>query len=720
MLESLIKTFKVPAIAVGPDLKMISSNDQANEWIKTHPGCKGFSEFINIKFGDVYGHAWSNLLDPRSQAIVTHDLDGDITEVSATLLDHGNYLVLFKRLRKDVNKIENSYKSLIEKSPIATAIYRPDGTPKYYNEAYGNIWGAPKEIGKALVSNSDYNIFKDEQLIEVGLMPFVQKGFGGDTVDIPPVRYNPIKTASLAHFGIDQEKYVKGHIYPVKDESDSIKEVAIVLSDITFQMQAEEILTQNHLKFQLLTMGIPGVIYEYNFDGEPHFNFLSQGSIEMFGFTPEEIINDHNVITSMIHEDDIENFLETSKEAAEHGEKWEWQGRFIVSGQVKWIEGKSDIQGSDPNRRYGLLLDVTERVLAEKASKRNELLFDQLFDNSPLGLVLLDEKHNVVQVNHGFERIFEYTQEELVGKKLNDLIVSDGEAKEALDINMLTARGEVGHLESVRINKHGERIPVIIYGVPVSFEDQTIGIYGIYVDITERIRIENELKIRNDELDNFVYKVSHDLRAPLSSVLGLVNLAKLEKSADNLKEYVDMIENRIKLLDGFINDVLSHSKNLKLEVEISEVNLEQIIEKCFTDLSYLPFAGKVDVRLNIENTGFFSDRWRVNEIFRNLISNAIKYVDPSKEHSFVSVYVKVTEKYAEILIEDNGIGISEDTLPRIFEMFYRATEFAEGSGIGLYIVKNAVQKLGGTIKIDSEDRIGTGFKIRLPNQKPRQ
>ncbi|MEM6359117.1 MAG: PAS domain-containing sensor histidine kinase [Bacteroidota bacterium] len=718
MNQDIIQNFTDPAALINSESQIVAINKKLEQWSIGDIVGMDLPIFAGLIFEIESQEIMAGILKSGSGCSVLSTLEGDIVEVHLIGLDSEGYILLLKKTNEENTNFEISYKSLIARSPIATAIYRPDGSPKYYNEAYGNIWGAPSEMGKALTSNSDYNIFKDEQLDEIGLMPFIQKGFGGETVDIPPVKYNPIKTHVLARFGVDQEKHIKGHIYPVKDDGGCVKEVALVISDITFQMQAEEILTENHLKFQLLTMSLPGVIYEYDFDEDVHFRFVSQGSIEMFGITPEQIIDDYNVISSMIHEDDIEEFNRSSYEAASKGLKWEWQGRFLVNGEIKWIEGKSDKGGTNTKKRYGMLLDVTERVLAEKRSKHNEQLFGQLFNNSPLGLVLLDHKHNVVQVNQGFQEIFGFNQNELKGKKLNNLIVPEEGSQEALDINLITSRGEVGKLESIRLNKAGERIPVIIYGVPVFLENETIGIYGIYVDITQRTRIESELKIRNDELDNFVYKVSHDLRAPLSSILGLVNLARIDDSGQNLRDYIGMIENRIKLLDSFINDVLSHSKNLKFELDVGEVKLRDVIDKCFSDLSYLPYAANIDVKISIRGEPLYSDRWRVNEIFRNLISNAIKYMDPNKDDSFITLDIAISSASAEIRIADNGIGISEHTLPKIFDMFYRATESSEGSGIGLYIVKNAVDKLGGSIKINSEEQKGTTFKIGLPNQKP--
>jgi signal transduction histidine kinase len=252
--------------------------------------------------------------------------------------------------------------------------------------------------------------------------------------------------------------------------------------------------------------------------------------------------------------------------------------------------------------------------------------------------------------------------------------------------------------------------------VPVLFDNKTIGIYGVYVDITDRKKVEEELKVRNAELDNFVYKVSHDLRAPLSSVLGLVNLSGMDGNDDNPTEYIRIIGEKIKALDNFIGDVLSHSKNLKMEVNISQVDLEKIVDQTFTELSYLDGAQHMKRIVKIEGIDFYSDHWRVSEIFRNLVSNAIKYRKTDSDQSEVTIKITVDHLCADINFADNGIGIKDSSLKRIFEMFYRATDQAEGSGIGLYIVKNAVEKLGGQIRVASAPGKGTRFHILLPNR----
>jgi len=225
-----------------------------------------------------------------------------------------------------------------------------------------------------------------------------------------------------------------------------------------------------------------------------------------------------------------------------------------------------------------------------------------------------------------------------------------------------------------------------------------------------------QLRAVNEELEAFSYSVSHDLRAPLSSVLGLVNLARLPGNTDNPMDYIDIIGEKVAALDHFIGDVLSHSKNLKMEVNIGKVDLGKIIDQTFTDLSYLEGAKNMKRCVKIEGIDFYSDQWRISEIFRNLVSNAIKYRQLFHNNPEVTIKIHIDHLRADISFADNGIGIEERNLNRIFDMFYRATEQSDGSGIGLYIVKNAVEKLGGQISVASKIEQGTRFSIILPNR----
>jgi PAS domain S-box-containing protein len=363
-----------------------------------------------------------------------------------------------------------------------------------------------------------------------------------------------------------------------------------------------------------------------------------------------------------------------------------------------------------------IVKDITEQKESRLARKKSETLFSQLFHVSPMAIVMLNSEGLVAQVNASFEKMFGYAFEELKGRELNQTIVPDGLESEGNDLNTLISTQQVVRIETKRQRKDGALLSVIIYGLPVHFEDKTIGIFGLYVDITEQKKVEDELKVRNIELDNFVYKVSHDLRAPLSSVLGLVNLAKLPGNDDNLLDYLNVIQKKVNQLDHFIMDVLSHSKNLKLDVIIEPINFQELIDQTFVDLSYLKGAEQIKRTIVVEGPSFFSDRWRIAEIFRNLVSNAIKYRDFDKTNPEIHVNVVIGNDRAVITFKDNGIGIEPHSLEKIFNMFFRASEQSDGSGLGLYIVKNAADKLRGAVQVASTLGEGTTFVVNLPNR----
>jgi PAS domain S-box-containing protein len=364
-----------------------------------------------------------------------------------------------------------------------------------------------------------------------------------------------------------------------------------------------------------------------------------------------------------------------------------------------------------------IVRDVTEQNKVKQEIRKNETFFTQLFNNLPMAVVRLNSTGQVELINPGFTEMFGYTLAELSGKNLNDFIVPEEFQSEGMDINNFISTNKVIRAEAVRKNKSGRRVNVILYGMPVRLEDRVIGIYGVYVDITERKRMEEELQVRNSELDHFVYKVSHDLRAPLSSILGLVNLAKFPDNSDSPYHYLNLIGEKANGLDHFISDVLSHSKNLKMNVAVEEVNLKDILLNVISDLSYLNGAQDVEFDIRSDNGPFYSDPWRISEIFRNLVSNAIKYRQQANTKPVVKVDIKITDTAATVVFADNGIGIEKESMGKIFEMFYRATDKSDGSGIGLYIVKNAVEKLNGTVAVDSIAGKGTTFKLELPNQR---
>jgi PAS domain S-box-containing protein len=501
---------------------------------------------------------------------------------------------------------------------------------------------------------------------------------------------------------------------PSRKENGDIAVHGLIL-DITERKRLEQQHRDSDKRYRDLVEHIPLGIGIYA-DGK--MVYANKCALDMMGAaSPSDLLG--KGVNDLVHPDYISLVKERIKRVLQGADVPPVEEKYVrIDGRVIDVEASSYPFAFEGRAAVQVIArDITEKKQAEAARKKTEMLFSQLFRNSPMAIVILDDKGAVVEINPGFHEMFGYSLEELKGNGLNQFIVPEELEAEGNDLNSLISSYQVIRIESTRRRKDGQMLSLIIYGVPVHMEDRTIGIFGVYVDITAQKRIEEELKIRNTELDNFVYKVSHDLRAPLSSILGLVNLAHMPGNDDNPDAYMKLIGQKVEQLDHFIADVLSHSKNLKQDITIDRVDLREIVESTFTDLSYLRGAGDIKREITVEGPDFYSDRWRLAEIFRNLISNAIKYRRMDIEVPTVRVKVKVTRSHADISFSDNGIGIEPDKLLNIFDMFYRASTQSEGSGLGLYIVKNAVEKLAGQIDVFSHPLQGTEFKMILPNRR---
>lgn len=224
-----------------------------------------------------------------------------------------------------------------------------------------------------------------------------------------------------------------------------------------------------------------------------------------------------------------------------------------------------------------------------------------------------------------------------------------------------------------------------------------------------------ELRKLNSELDRFVYSASHDLRAPLASILGLVTVARMDTNSNKL-EYLDLIEKSIQKLDGFIHDIIDFSRNSRTELHPELIAFEPLVRELIEELNYM--EEKVVMTKDIKVVGmgnFYTDKKRLAIILRNLISNAYKYHNPHIKDNFLRIHVDYNHQRAKILLSDNGIGISAEHLPNIFKMFYRGNEDNKGSGLGLYIVKEVAEKLRGTVTVHSQLEKGTEFTLIIPS-----
>ncbi len=248
-----------------------------------------------------------------------------------------------------------------------------------------------------------------------------------------------------------------------------------------------------------------------------------------------------------------------------------------------------------------------------------------------------------------------------------------------------------------------------------------IGVTIFSRDISQSKKYEKQLLQTNYELDSFVYRSSHDLRAPLRSILGIVDLLSNTKNAEkDIKEYVPLIVKSINKLDTFIADMADFSRNSRLEIEHKPIDFYQIVKDTTDNLAFMPDAQNIEIILNNNlKSIFLSDEKRIMIIFQNLLSNAIKYQNKYQPQPYLKINIDeipqedITKRKILLTFEDNGQGIQNVHLSRIFDMFFRASLNGYGSGLGLYIVKQTVEKLDGIISVQSLYGHYTKFLVEI-------
>lgn len=230
-----------------------------------------------------------------------------------------------------------------------------------------------------------------------------------------------------------------------------------------------------------------------------------------------------------------------------------------------------------------------------------------------------------------------------------------------------------------------------------------------------------QLRKLNKEQDHFLYSTAHDLRSPLTSLAGLVHLMRIENKAPEMVHYFDKMEKSISRQEDFIEQIASFSKNKILKIKPEPLDLQKIFNDTFEHHLYMAGATRIKREVIVENPNnisIWSDYNRMLVLFNNLISNAIRYSDPQKPNSFITVHITVWRDEIVVKFSDNGIGISQQHLDKIFDMFYRAHDDSKGTGLGLFILQETVRKINGSVLVESAAGAGTVFTLTLPNLQP--
>jgi len=511
--------------------------------------------------------------------------------------------------------------------------------------------------------------------------------------------------------------WLESHSRPIFDENGNVIMILSTSRDVTERVDAEMEKEKYFQYYRILGNNIPnGAVFlvDHNY----RFIIAEGQEFEKLNRSPDYYLN--KTIDEVYPQDRLEFLKPYFKTVIDKKEKVKFEYQHEGFDYTFWGTPYIDTNG-DLVCGIFLTQNITESKQIERQLRNtiHELEFQKSALDASALVTIINPDGVITYVNKRFCKISGYSKKELIGNKLS--VVNSGYHHEKFfkDMKAKMMKGDVWHGEIKNKAKSGEMFWVDTYVVPFKNEEGEIIKY-VYIrfDITDRKKAEEELQAKNYELDAFAYHTSHDLRAPLSSIIGLTTLINNESSVEGIKYYNALIRSSVKKLDNFITSVMSHSRNQKQEVAIELIPFEQIIKEVLEELQFNSNYDHLIVKQSIEdNHKFHTDIVRLTIILKNLLANSIKYANSMRNDGIINIEVKTDQNRATLAIEDNGIGIRNEYLSKVFDMFYRANNRTEGSGLGLYIVKQTVDKLKGKIEINSEYGEGTRVFVELPNLK---
>jgi len=461
-------------------------------------------------------------------------------------------------------------------------------------------------------------------------------------------------------------------------------------------------------------------------DKEGIITYWNEGAELTFGYKGSFIIGKS---FSMLYPEVYKAGIKQELKDVFAGKKVQWEARLLTSAaKVLWVEHRASLLYNDRGEISGMICSVKDITIAKRyAEKQKETvaMLDSIFQNVSQGIVLLDEHARIKAFNLPATRHFI----ELMGIEM-----AENAAFSSFLLNDMREQFLSHFDEALQSSVQFEMVfrftttSVHWFNInmsPVLDESQvSLGVCLSMVDITERKLADDrfkgqylEIQHANLELDRLVKVLSHDLRAPMNSISGLITLARDEKDPGEFVTYLDMMDKSVKKLENFTKDIISSLKNRNSNVS-EHINLYEMIQEIQDELRFskqaegIRFINEIPQDLSIE-----ADKMRMRIIFSNLISNAIKYHDPHKSDKFVRIAANKQPLHLEVSVQDNGIGIDTIHHSKVFESYYTVNNRTDSNGLGLSNVKDSVHKMGGTIQLESVPQVGSIFRVTIPSSK---
>ncbi len=412
------------------------------------------------------------------------------------------------------------------------------------------------------------------------------------------------------------------------------------------------------------------------------------------------------------------------------------------NGSIIWVQMSGSPFFNDNGKRNGSMIvyaDITELKEMQERLKKREEGYRTFIDQSAVGIwraeynppipnhlpvqkqvdLLLNTGY-ISECNEFMAQMYGYNRSsEMIGRRIKDFYYIENNFDEEKTNEFLTAyilnNYRISNAESKEMDRHNNIRYTLNNNIGIVEDGCLVRTWGVQTDITERKRTERALLETNQELDTFFYKASHDLKGPLASILGIMSLAKLENRNEGMEQYFSMVESSVKRLDRTLLDLIELARSRRGSSKLSAVNVRKLVDEILNSLKHITNFDRINFEINIDSgIEITADRMLMLSVFQNLIHNAINYC--SAQNPWIRISVEEADDGIELQVADNGKGIDEYIRNKVFEMFYRGHPDSNGSGLGLFIVKNALEKMKGKIRFESESGKGTIFYVTIPHE----
>lgn len=451
-------------------------------------------------------------------------------------------------------------------------------------------------------------------------------------------------------------------------------------------------------------------------DEEGKIVLVNRETERLFGYRRDELLN--HPVELLVPEESREIHPELRNKYFENpvaramGAGRDLYGQHREGSKFPVEIGLNPVVTKDGKFVLSAIVDITDRKEAEQR-------FQIAVESAPNAMVMVDDKGRIVMVNSETEYLFGYERKELLGQPVEILVpprFRDSHPRQRdgfFKAPIRRAMGEGRDLFGVRSD--GSEFPVEIGLNPITTGSKQFVLSSI-IDNTERGRILDEVRNQNEEMQQLLYTVSHDLKSPLVTIQGFAGLLedKVSKGElDSAKDYSVRIQRAIHKMAVLINDLLELSRVARQNLDIEEVDVTGVLEDVSEALTADFARSRATLVIETGLPTVQADRNRLYQIFQNLISNALKYGcdDPD---STVYVGCRETKTGTDFYVRDEGAGIAEEFHRKIFQLFHRVRTDREGTGLGLAIVAKIVRLLGGRVRVDSEPGKGATFWFSIP------